>query len=372
VQVVEVGDIMDFFKIFRKAGIYNIEISYEDNKKLGPRYDGKFPKVSLSNKVDFFGYKIGSNIGIPAGPLLDSNWVNFYANFGYPILTYKTVRSKKIDAHPFPNVLFVKKDGYLRENDVGDIIYTFDIRKEDEFGILGITNSFGVPSLSPDEWGEDIKKANSILEEWQILVVSVMGTINGSNKDELLEDYIKVSKMAYHFGAKIIEVNLSCPNIGKEVGALYQDSKFAFFLADELKKAINVPFIFKVGYFPSIDTLAEFIKSVGEKVSGIAGINSIRMKVLNNEGKPALSPNRVYSGVCGPIIRKLGLYFIEQLAMIREHFGYGFRIIGMGGVSSPTDIDAFIEKGADYVMSATYIMWDPFLAYNYYLQKGII
>jgi hypothetical protein len=44
----------------------------------------------------------------------------------------------------------------------------------------------------------------------------------------------------------------------------------------------------------------------------------------------------------------------------------------MGGISSPFMIDSFLKKGADFVMSATYIMWDPMLAYNYYYQKGLL
>jgi len=231
----------DRWEMFRKKGIYDVNLSYDENKAIGPMSYIRFPDISLSSNKDFLGYRIGSILGIPAGPLLDSNWIRFYARYGYSILTYKTVRSIRVNAHPYPNVLFVSKDSYLQEREVGDIIYTIsDVNRSEDIGILGITNSFGVPSLSPEEWVDDIKRAETFLEDWQILVVSVMGTPNGDDKEALLQDYIDVSKLVYESCAKVLEINLSCPNIGKEVGALYQDVKFAFFLADELKKAINL------------------------------------------------------------------------------------------------------------------------------------
>ena len=134
----------DRWEMFRKKGIYDVNLSYDENKAIGPMSYIRFPDISLSSNKDFLGYRIGSILGIPAGPLLDSNWIRFYARYGYSILTYKTVRSIRVNAHPYPNVLFVSKDSYLQEREVGDIIYTIsDVNRSEDIGILGIQTLLG-------------------------------------------------------------------------------------------------------------------------------------------------------------------------------------------------------------------------------------
>ena len=344
--------------------IYDINLSYEENKKRGPQYDGDFPTLDYGTPIkDFLGYKVYGPVGIAAGPLLDSKWINFYAKFGFPILTYKTVRSRKVPAHPNPNIVFVETDNYLKPKDIESIVYARTSPPSD-ISHLTITNSFGVPSDDPDNWIKDIKSIN--LQEGFALVISVMGTGNGF--EELLEDYLYTAKLAYDNGAKIIEVNLSCPNIGDDMGFLYQNIDFVRELSSQLRKAINVPLILKIGYFPTIDNMAEFVKALNGNIDAIAGINSVRMKVLKSDGTPALpsiDDSRAKSGVCGWAILSLGLDFVHDLSMVRESFNEKFAIIGMGGVTQTSHIERYLQAGADFVQMATIVMWDPFISYDY-------
>ena len=43
-----------------------------------------------------FGYPLNSPLGIAAGPLLNSKWVEGYARLGFDVLTYATVRSQPV------------------------------------------------------------------------------------------------------------------------------------------------------------------------------------------------------------------------------------------------------------------------------------
>ena len=87
-------------------------------------------------------------------------------------------------------------------------------------------------------------------------------------------------------------------------------------------------------------------------------------------GRQALpGEGRLRSGVGGSAIRWAGLEMVERLRRLREELGLGFRIVGIGGVSSPADYAAYRVAGADAAMSATAAMWNPSLARQ--IQQGM-
>lgn len=96
--------------------------------------------------------------GIPAGPLLNSRFTTAAFRMGFDLATYKTVRSRAWGCNPFPNVLAVhpkSADGSLTpgsaELDEGVLADT------DYEQPISISNSFGVPSQSPDVWQPDMR-----------------------------------------------------------------------------------------------------------------------------------------------------------------------------------------------------------------------
>src|SRR5262245_21595180 len=52
----------------------------------------------------FCGLRVGSPLGVPAGPLLNGRWLLYYASLGFDVLTYKTVRSGPRECYPLPNL----------------------------------------------------------------------------------------------------------------------------------------------------------------------------------------------------------------------------------------------------------------------------
>ncbi|HTE48526.1 MAG TPA: hypothetical protein VK675_01300 [Candidatus Paceibacterota bacterium] len=50
------------------------------------------------------------------------------------------------------------------------------------------------------------------------------------------------------------------------------------------------------------------------------------------------------------------------MRLLRKKNGYSYTIIGVGGVSTPSDFFEYRDAGADIVMSATGAMWNPYLA----------
>jgi len=96
-------------------------------------------------------------------------------------------------------------------------------------------------------------------------------------------------------------------------------------------------------------------------VRAVAGINTIGMAVIDAEGNPALGGNRLISGICGSPIRTNGLEWTKNVSAINKKEKLGLTIIGMGGITLPEQFDKYLNAGADVAMSATGMMWDPYL-----------
>lgn len=346
--------------------LYDMYKSYQDNVRDGPYYPDPLPQRQLPPKelwIDFLGHKIASRIGVPAGPLLTSEWTTLAARLGFDIVTYKTIRSKAYAGHPLPNVLYIETNGQLDSH--LDVVYAVE-EKPKSLHDLAITNSFGMPSQSNDFLEKDIPKAINSLSEGQILVVSIVGS--GKNKHEFVNDFIDAAMIAKNAGAKIIEANFSCPNVKSAEGSLYNNPNEVFDLASQLVKALNpIPLIIKVGVFSDSDQMKEvFISAARAGVQAISGINTVSKKVVDKEGKPALGADRLTSGICGAPIREIALNFVRNARKIIDHEKLPLTLIGVGGITKPTNFDDFFNVGADIAQTATGMMWDLYLASKYH------
>ena len=342
---------------------YDPKKSYEENFKKGPFgafADGKVIDNKKGPQFDFFGHKIFSPFGIPAGPLINGRFVKAALKKGFDIVTYKTVRGMKYPCHPWPNVLSVKIEGDLTlEKAENKIIANHEYSKP-----LSITNSFGVPSFSPEFWQKDIAQVLKNMRPGQILVGAFQGTKKtGQNIEEYINDFSSTAKMLKKSGVKAIEVNLSCPNEGTD-NLLCYDTEHSVKVVKAIKKEIkNTPLIIKIGYFKDENALANFVKKITPIVQGISAVNTISAKIVDENGNQALpGEGRLQSGVCGHAIKWAGLDMVKKLKRLREKFGYSYTIIGVGGVTIPDDFFEYRSAGADIVMSATGAMWNPYLA----------
>lgn len=353
-----------------KEPIYDIHKSYEDNFAQGPIFDGEIPERKMPPKekwIDFLGFKVASPLGVPAGPLLNSDWTTLSARLGFDIVTYKTIRSGTHPCHPAPNMIYVETKGELNKKRLGEILYQKE-NKPGRMSELAVTNSFGVPSMGPMYLLEDIERANKSLAEGQIMIVSAMGS---HGKGDFIEDYARSAALAKEAGAKIIEINFSCPNVTTGEGAIYTDPDTVYTISKRVVKEIkDTPLIIKVGYFTNLEKLKQTMQAAARAgVRAICGINTIGMKVANKQGDSALGPNRFQSGVCGSPIRRAGIEFVKYATAINEAEKFGLEIIGVGGVTLPQHFDELLNSGAKVVMSATGMMWDPYLAMRWHYGK---
>ncbi len=352
--------------------IYDIRKTYLENAEEGPFFKGQVPQRTWPPKekwIDFLGFPVASRIGVPAGPLLTSRWIALAGQLGFDIPIYKTIRSAQHPSHPLPNMVFIDTHGMIHNEKIPQQA-SLTTTPPHHIEELAVTNSFGMPSKSPEFLHEDIPRANASLREGQVMVVSVVGSVR--ENCTFIEDFVQAALLAKSAGAKIIEANFSCPNVDKSAGCLYMSPATVLDLGVAIVKAIApIPLIIKVGTFSSDDQMRDvFCAAAKAGIRAISGINTVSMSVMDAHGQPALGPKRPTSGVCGGPIREVALHFVEHAAEINRRSKLDLTLIGVGGITLPEHFDEFFDAGADIAMSATGMMWDPYLAARYHLGRS--
>lgn len=351
-----------------KSAFYNIYKSYEKNYNDGPPINSENIsqlKRTIKKKHKFLGFEVNLPFGIAAGPLLNSKFIKAAFDFGFDVSTYKTVRADIFPSHPYPNILYVdvpEKDLYP-EKTPRLIGKSKTDKSKEEFSI---TNSFGVPSQPKEIWQEDVKKALGFAKDGQLMILSFMGTVKkDQTQNEFIDDFTLAGKLAFETGAKVLEANLSCPNIGNE-GLVCYNLETTKKVCESLRKVIgNTPLILKVGHYKNDKDIEELAKIANEYANGIASINTLQVEVVDENGNQALpGDKRLRSGICGASIKWAGLNMVKKLNEIRQKENFKFEIVGIGGVMTPEDFLEYRAAGADLVQSATGAMWNHNLAHD--------
>lgn len=347
---------------------YDPNKTYDENYAHGPFgafADGKPFDYAQGQRgepqYDFLGQKVYLPFGIPAGPLINSKFCKAAFEKGFDVCVYKTVRSTVYPCHPFPNVLAVKVEGDLTLEKAQNLLLADNNYSQP----ISITNSFGVPSKEPAVWQGDVKKAISYAGAGQILILSFMGTVReDQSTDEFVADYALAARQSIATGAKILEVNLSCPNIGDE-GLVCYNLEMTEKVCQAIRAEIgDTPLILKVGYYESLEDIKKLIEIAQKYAQAISSINTIQAEIVDRAGNQALpGENRARSGVCGASIKWAGLDMVRNLRKVIGGRVQGtVKIIGVGGVTKAEDYFEYKDVGADCVMSATGAMWNPLLA----------
>ena len=141
------------------------------------------------------GHHLNSPIGISAGPLLNARWVEGYARLGFDILTYATVRSKPQPALSLPNIR------HIENREQGAVI----ARRAATNGDTTLAVSLGLPSMEPEVWRKDMRRARERLHPGQVLIASIVGTADPTSGVEgFIADYAQCATWAAEAGAHVI------------------------------------------------------------------------------------------------------------------------------------------------------------------------
>ncbi|MFC0265195.1 tRNA-dihydrouridine synthase [Alloscardovia macacae] len=314
----------------------------------------------------FFGQSVRTPFGIPAGPLLNERFTTAAFRAGFDIATYKTVRSRAWACNPFPNVLSVHPAS--GELTAGAPETVDGVLADDQFGspeTISISNSFGVPSQSPDVWQPDMQRAIQNAGPGQLLLASFQGSRTPEmSEEQYIADHVTTARLALETGAKVLEMNTSCPNEGKG-RLLCHNPELVGRITEAVKNEIgDTPLIIKLAFMPDDADVERMMQNtvLRQSVQGFATINTISARLVNARGEQALpGEGRETSGVCGAAIRHAGLEMVERVIRVQRNLGIAdddFAVIGVGGVTSARDVQDYLSLGARAVMSATGAMWN--------------
>jgi dihydroorotate dehydrogenase (NAD+) catalytic subunit len=358
-----------FFDIFPRHGVppvtFNINSPFDLlGEPIG--FEQELPAVALKKRpTDIAGFNVDFPLGLPASVLAsNAKWIEFYAKRGFDILTYKTVRSTYRAVHRWPNWVFLK--------DPHELVFPFNQPVVGEQGWfpaelsqVSMANSFGIPSLDPAWWMDDIRRAKaSIHGGHQVLIVSVVASRN-ENREALAEDFVITARAAKEAGADIVEANYSCPNILNDpAGELFQNPTMSAFVSEALHAELGAtPLFVKVGYLAEPD-LRAFVLNNSKFVDGIVGINAISSPVLAPDGSPVF-PERKSAGISGWSISRRAHEIAQVLVSLRKEVfamhGKRLTMLSVGGVVSRQDFLDRLDTGVDAVESCTGAFLNPYL-----------
>jgi dihydroorotate dehydrogenase (NAD+) catalytic subunit len=149
----------------------------------------------------------------------------------------------------------------------------------------------------------------------------------------------------------LIEVNISCPNVGDEYGTPFAGSaESAAQVTAAVKAATTIPISIKLA--PNVPSIARIARAVVEAgADAITAINTIPGMLIDARAAQPLLANRV-GGLSGWSIKPVALRCIAEIRQAVD-----VPIIGTGGVSSGLDAAEMIMAGADAVGIGTAV-WE--------------
>ena len=209
----------------------------------------------------------------------------------------------------------------------------------------GMLNAVGLQNP-----GIDAVVAEEVPNIAKIFNGPVIANVGGFSLEEYAENCRKLNDVEQ---VKLLEVNISCPNVhagGKNFGC---DPRAAAEVTAAVKKAANKPVFMKLT--PNVTDIAEIAKACEDAgADGVCLINTLLgMRIDLNTRRPVIA-NRT-GGVSGPAVFPVALRMVWDV-----YEAVKIPIIGCGGVSSAEDAAEMMLAGATAVEVGAANLKDPF------------
>ncbi|MFQ5342961.1 MAG: dihydroorotate dehydrogenase [Anaerolineae bacterium] len=200
----------------------------------------------------------------------------------------------------------------------------------------GLINAVGLPNPGAEAEVQVLREAKTRLATMGVpLIASIFGGT--------VEQFGQVAEIVATATPDLIEVNISCPNVGSEFGEPFSSSRAsAVAVARAVKAATDIPIAVKLA--PNVPDIAQIARGVVDAgADAITAINTMPGMVIDTEsGQPVLA-NRV-GGVSGPALKPIAVRCVYEIAQAVD-----VPIIGTGGVNTGADAIEMIMAGATAV-----------------------
>jgi dihydroorotate dehydrogenase len=337
--------------------IYRVDRSYAWNYGHAPKLP-RVRRLPAGPGGRLFDYTLNSVLGIAAGPLLNSRWIEAYARVGFDILTYATVRSGFVPALALPNIRAV-------ENREQAAVAT---RRSSLNGAVTLAVSLGMPSMEPDVWRKDVRRAKERIGRGQILVVSVLGTAPaGGDREALVADYAACARWAAEAGADVVEVQLAWPDpFADQPQAIYENLPLSAQILHRVRTSVSVPVVAKLGAFRTPRLLHDTATRLAAWAAGFTLVNGFQRRVVDESGNAAFDGvGRDRAEVVGAGTYPAASRQITELLAWRKAGCWDRAVLAVGGITSPERAHDLLREGADAALVATAALYQPLFAVRF-------
>lgn len=200
----------------------------------------------------------------------------------------------------------------------------------------GIMNSIGLENPSVEEF---IKKEYLFLKKCDTEIIANVGGAQ-------IEDYVASVELLNNTDIRIIELNISCPNV-KEGGMSFGikcDS--ARSIVREIRKHCKKTLMVKLS--PNAEDIKEMAYTcVEEGADALSLVNTFNALAIDIDRRKPIFDN-ITAGLSGPCIKPIALRMVYEVSKIVD-----VPIVGIGGISDWKDAIEFIMAGATAVQVGT-------------------
>lgn len=207
----------------------------------------------------------------------------------------------------------------------------------------GMLNAVGLQNKGVDHFVEHIYP--------QIARCGTEVIVNVSGSD--IDAYVAcVEKLVPLEGIHAIELNISCPNVKQGGMAFGTSTQGASSVVEAVRKVWPRHLMVKLS--PNVTSIADIAKAV--EASGADSVSLINtllgMAVDVERQRPFLST--VTGGLSGPAVKPVAVRMVWQVAK-----AVSIPVVGLGGISTPSDALEFIMAGASAIQIGTANFIDP-------------
>ncbi len=209
----------------------------------------------------------------------------------------------------------------------------------------GMLNSIGLQNPGVDAV---VDRYTATWAGWRVpVIVNVAG--------ESVSDYVEVvSRLDGVPGVAGIELNISCPNVGKGGMQFAIDADAAGSVTAAVRRMTDLPLLVKLS--PNVADVRPIARAIADAgADALTAVNTLSgIAVAPSRTRPLLG--NVYGGVSGPAIKPIALRVVYEVAQVVD-----IPIVGIGGVTELADVLDFLAVGAVAVQVGTAIFADPTL-----------
>ena len=251
---------------------------------------------------------------------------------------------------------------YFDPNELGAVVLkglTMEMRPGNSGSRIAETPAGMLNSVGLENPGIDTFEKVTLPNIMKHIRIPLVANING----KILEEYVELTERLDKLDEiKLLELNISCPNVKDGGMAFGANPEMARIVTREVRKATKKPLMVKLS--PNVTDIVKIAKIVEEEgADGISLINTLLGMVIDIKTKKPVLGN-IYGGLSGPAVKPVALRMVHQVSQ-----AVSIPILGMGGIMDTEDAVEFFLAGASAISVGTAFFPNPLAAVE--IKEGL-